>query len=107
MNKKRIEQINVKALKLNNSFSVIEDKNNECLITHISNIGKKRYLEYKQIPENEVLVSIYDAMKDDMELKKAAEFICSFNANDVLEGFYENTIGFSGEINKSQFIKTV
>jgi len=107
MDKKRIEQINVKALKLNDSFSVIEDNNNECLITHISNIGKKRYLEYKQEQENKISVSIYDAMKDNMELKKAAEFICSFNANDVLEGFYENTIGFSGEINKSQFIKIV
>lgn len=107
MNKKRIEQINIKALKLNDSFSIIEDNNDKYLIKHISDIGRKRFLEYKQTPENKVLVNIYEAIKDDLDIKKAAEFICSFNADDILESFYENIIGFTGEIDKSYYVETM
>ena len=40
-----------------------------------------------------------------MELRKAAEFICSFDTNNVLKGFKEKTFSFNGEIRESNFIK--
>lgn len=84
MKDKLITQINKKAINLSeNNYKILEKDDNSCLIKTIEN-GKTKFYQYLNIGDNNVQLSIYDSIKDNQELRRAAEFICNFNNDEIL-----------------------